>query len=274
MCSAVYIKKGHPLLGRTLDLEYDIERELIRVPSERHLEIARLHGGEDRYSFVGVGQDREDTVLMFDGVNSRGLAAAALNFPGDAVYTPTRAEKNGIASYEILPFVLSSCASVAEAAVALYGVGVTDRAYSEDTPPSALHFIFADSCGTLVAEPLEGGLRLYRNRTAVLTNSPALERQLGFIFDEIPAGHSSIERFCRGRELLSQREDAVEVEQDKGASHAFSDMMSILGNLSVPYGCSKRGDGYMQTRYISVMDTVSGEYTLFDLKARSLCSLS
>ena len=268
MCTAVYLRRGRALLGRTLDLEYDIDCRVLTVEGDAGLDIPWLYRPRG-YSFTGMGQSRRGVPLMFDGVNEHGLAAAALNFPADAFYAPDGAAKKGIPSYALIPFILSCCSSVSEAYTELSGAQITDRPFDGDTPITPLHFIFADKSGTLIAEPRKEGLMLYRNRSFVLANSPCLESQLGFVFEGVPSGYTSPERFRRASELLLQREEASSREPDLGASHAEWDMLSVLGSVAVPYGVSEREGGYSRTRYISVMDIATPSYKLCELKARS-----
>lgn len=268
MCTAVYLRRGRALLGRTLDLEYDIDCRVLTVEGGARLDIPWLYR-PCGYSFTGMGQNRAGVPLMFDGVNEHGLAAAALRFSGDAVYSSESDFQRGIPSYALIPFILSCCSSVAEAYTELSGAQITDRPFDGETPASPLHFIFADRSGTLIAEPTKDGLKLYRNRSFVLANSPSLERHLGFIFDGIPSGYTSPERFRRASELLLQREEASSRESDCGASHAEWDMLSVLGSVAVPYGVSEREGGYSRTRYISVMDLTAPSYKLCELTARS-----
>ena len=71
----------------------------------------------------------------------------------------------------LLPFVLGKAANLDEVEELLKHVNVIDEPSTGMTLPH--HYIFSDPSGeAIVAEPLEGGLKVYRRTMGVLTNSP------------------------------------------------------------------------------------------------------
>ena len=170
MCTAITLQtaQGEALLGRTMDFSHPLEPQLYAVPRG-----AAPWG--NRWAFLGMGQDIGRVVLA-DGVNEGGLAAAALYFPGYASFPPPSAARAGeVAAVELVNRLLGSCASAAEAAALLEKiriVGVPDPVTGTVAP---LHWILQDRSGRcLTAEQTASGLRLLENPVGVLSNSPDL----------------------------------------------------------------------------------------------------
>lgn len=161
MCTAL---RYGSLFGRTLDLEYDLGQ----TPTV-------MHG--NGYDILGMAITRNGHRLFFDGVNSRGLAGAALNFEGCACY---RALGHGtpIPSYELLPRTLLCCATVDEAEEMLKEVNITNDDFSSELKSTPLHFAFADKCRSIAVEQTQSGMTVYKNPTDVLTNSPEFPVQM------------------------------------------------------------------------------------------------
>ena len=51
-----------------------------------------------------------DYPLYYDAVNEKGLGMAGLNFVGNAVYQEPVEDKENVAQFEFIPWVLSQCA--------------------------------------------------------------------------------------------------------------------------------------------------------------------
>ena len=57
----------------------------------------------------------DDYPLYYEAFNEKGLGIAGLNFVGNAVYFDPKPEKDNIAQFELIPWILGTCASLAEA---------------------------------------------------------------------------------------------------------------------------------------------------------------
>jgi len=181
MCTALSLTTDSHYFGRTLDLEHTLSESVVIAPRRFPLPFRFMPHAGTHLSFIGMASVQDGFPLYYDAVNESGLCAAALNFPGFACYAPTAAEKTRqirLASFEVIPFVLSRCASVSQARALLERAVVCSEAFSCDMPPTPLHWMFGDGRETLVVEPLEGGLRLHDNPAGVLTNSPPFEEQM------------------------------------------------------------------------------------------------
>lgn len=131
---------------------------------------------------AAVGMNAVGLDVIIDGVNDAGLIAAAFNFPVSAQYvdvTPEQ-EANAIASHEVSTYLLTTCATVAEARAALESVpvhGPRMAAYGGQVP--MVHYSIHDAHGaSIVAEWIDGRLEIHDNPTHVLTNEPPFPSQL------------------------------------------------------------------------------------------------
>jgi len=171
MCTA--IQTGSRFFGRTLDVERSYDAAAVRVP--RGCALTFLHEATvPRHpAMIGVGIVQDGMPLYFDAANEAGLCAAGLRFHQSAVYLPPRAGMHNVASFELIPWLLSRCKTLREAAALLARTNITAESVSESLPAEPLHWIVADRTGTIVAEPLAGGLAVAENPFGVLSNEPS-----------------------------------------------------------------------------------------------------
>ena len=87
-------------------------------------------------------------------------------------------EKTNIAPFEIIPWILSQCASVSEALELLKDMNVVNIAFSDQLPNSDLHWMIADRKSCIVVESVREGLKIYDNPVGVMTNNPPFDKQL------------------------------------------------------------------------------------------------
>lgn len=177
MCTALVMQSGRKtnFLARTLDFSYPLEPGLYLIPRGRW-RGASGEGMYGRYASVGIGQEIPELVLT-DGVNEKGLAAAALYFPGYACYERREAGRTDrrctVAATDLVRYLLGCCASVGQLPELLGKIrliGVKDAVTGGEAP---LHWIVTDKSGSCcVIERTEEGMRLWKNEIGVLTNSP------------------------------------------------------------------------------------------------------
>ena len=69
------------IFGRTMDFSHDIIPQLYIVPNS-YVWFNSLNNSQmrDSYRFIGLGQELDGMFGLFDGVNEKGFAAAALYF--------------------------------------------------------------------------------------------------------------------------------------------------------------------------------------------------
>ena len=171
MCTAVFMKNKSTLFGRNLDLEYHYNEKITFVPRKFPLNFSSS-AEKEHYTIIGTAIIAEGFPLFYDGMNEKGLCAAGLNFPGEAVYLPEREGFYNVASFELIPQILGFCKNISEAKGFLEKTNITEKSFSKSFPPTPLHWIFADKTGCITVEPLKNGLKISENPAGVLTNSP------------------------------------------------------------------------------------------------------
>ena len=286
MCTAVSFRKRGFYFGRTLDNDSPFGEEVVIAPRGFYLRGAREH-----YAIIGMATVREGYPLYYDGMNEKGLCMAGLNFPGNAGYNPPSAGAENVPQYNLLPHILGSCASVAEAARALKAINLTDEPFSADMPAAPLHWMISDGQRDLVAECVEGHMQLYENTVGVLTNNPPFPVQYAALSDYmaltsgeprnafcpalglkpyckgmgamgLPGDYSSHSRFVRAA-FVRNNYELCEGEDGESA------LARILSAVEVPRGCCRSGDGWEVTLYSSRMDAAHGVYSYMTYKNRA-----
>ncbi len=260
MCTAVALHRDKRWFCRTLDIEETYGEALVLAP--RLFPWRFFCEGERRESLamLGVAHPCEGRPLYYDAVNECGLAMAALRFPKHAVYRPADAGKLGVASFELIPWVLGRCRSIGEARELLSRVTVTGDAFSDALPPTPLHWLLSDGRESLAIEPLDRGLSVTDAKFGVLTNAPPLRQQmenpaLGVLESEdatgLPGDFSSPSRFVRMAYVAQHAKELTTPDR----------CFSLLDPVSVPHGCARGiGGRPISTRYSAVIDLSAGVY--------------
>lgn len=190
MCTAVsFITQCH-YFGRNLDYEFSYDETVTVMP--RNFTLKYRSGIEMKVPFklsdvtnachfamIGMAYVVDDYPLYYDAVNEAGLGMAGLLFAGNAVYDHERVkDRDNVASFELIPWILGQCATVKQAVELLEKVHLTDEAFSDKLPPSPLHWMIADRERTIVVEATKSGMRIYDNPVHVLTNNPTFDFHL------------------------------------------------------------------------------------------------
>lgn len=174
MCTGLSLKNGnHHFFGRNLDLEIDYPVDVVIAPRNKKIPMRHTDDLDTHYAMFGVGLIQDDYPLYFDAANEKGLGMAGLAFWTSCYYKPVEEGKNNIASFEIIPYILGKCATVAEAKEVLKDMNITNEGFSPVMAPSALHWIISDSTSSIVVEQTkERGLMVYDDPYDVLANEP------------------------------------------------------------------------------------------------------
>lgn len=289
MCTAVsYLTNAH-YFGRNLDLERGYGEGVVMAPRKYPFSFRYAGACEHHDALIGMATVVDGYPLYFEATNESGLSAAGLNFPGNAYYQPLNPEKENIAPFEVIPYLLCTCGSVEEVRRKLEGVNVADISFSEQLPVSPLHWLIADRRQSLVLECTKDGMKLYDNPYAVLTNNPTFDYHLiniqnyqglhegaqsesdyslGMGAIGLPGDFSSTSRFVKAAFV---REKSV---CDGSESQSVNQFFHILRSVSMPNGCVRTPSGeYEYTRYSCCCNTDTGAYyytTYFDSTVRSL----
>ena len=285
MCTAmIYGSKKHHYFGRNLDLEHTYGESVVITP--RRFSFSLRSGGEMRehYAMIGAATVVGGYPLYYDAVNEHGLSMAGLNFVGNAHFYSPRGDGTDLAQFELLPYILGTCRDTHEARATLSRINLVDTPFSDDLPPSDLHYMLADRSGrSLVFEPLADGCKIYDNVVGVLTNNPPFPFQLenlklylnvtaneptdrfGGFFDlspssrgmgafGLPGDSSSPSRFVRAAFNL-----ANSVISD-GECESVSQFFHLLDSVAQIEGCVRVGGGYERTQYSSCCNIDAGIY--------------
>jgi choloylglycine hydrolase len=260
MCTAVALHRERRWFCRTLDIEEPYGETVVLAP--RKFGWHFLCEGERKQSLAMLGMAHlcKGRPLYYDAVSECGLAMAALRFPDHAAYRPKEAGKLGVASFELIPFLLGRCRSMEEARELLSRVTVTDDAVSRELLPTPLHWLLSDGRETVAIEPLEGGLSVIDAKYGVLTNAPPLGKQMenpalkvleGEDASGLPGDFSSPSRFVRMAFVAKNAKELTTPDR----------CFSLLDTVTVPCGCAKGiGGRAISTRYSAVIDLSAGIY--------------
>ena len=179
MCTAATYKTKDFYFGRTLDYEFSYGDEITITP--RNYPFHFRHSDKvlnSHYAIIGMAHVAGDYPLYYDAINEKGLGMAGLNFVGNAVYAEPVSDKENVAQFEFIPWILSQCATLEEARQKLSSMNLTNTQFNENFPCAQLHWILADVSGCLVIESMQDGLHIYENPVGVLTNNPPFPQQM------------------------------------------------------------------------------------------------
>jgi len=284
MCTAITLKTKDLYFGRTLDLEHSYAEEVTFTPRNFTLNFREKGTMSRHYAILGMAHVVSDEPLYYDGINEKGLAMAGLNFVGNAHYSPSEPGKDNIAHFELIPWILSQCASVSEAKKLMEKLNITDKPFSDELPVSQLHWMIADQKEAVTVEAVEEGLRVYPNPIGVLTNNPPFDKQLFqlnnymHLSPEEPENRFSelveLNHYSRGMGALGLPGDLS--SQSRFVRAAFTKLNSVCGmsegesvsqffhildTVAQTRGCCKVGENaYEITVYSSCCNTDKGIY--------------
>ena len=262
--------------GRNLDLEYHYREAVVTLGRRFVLPFRHLPAMGEHYAIIGIATVEEGYPLFYDAMNEHGLCVAALHFVKNAYYQKESTGKTPLAPYELIPYLLSRCRTVEEAARELMGISLVATPFSEKLPLSELHFLLSDKERSLVIEPRQKGLKCYQAPSELLTNNPPYPFHLlnqqqyerlsakenGITFSRglaafgLPGDFSSSSRFVRG---LFVKDHACFPKNEKAQ---LSQCFHILASVSMVEGCIRLKDKMPKTVYSAVLDKETGVYAI------------
>lgn len=281
MCTAFGINLSDRFFGRNLDLCGHFGERIVFTP--RNYEWSLRHGGvrKHRYAMIGMASVEDGFPLYAEAFNEKGLAMAGLNFVGNAVFSNRSVNgKQNVATFELILWLLGSCASIEEAAKSLDSLHLTNDCFRKDIPPAALHWFITDGVRSFTLESTKEGIALYENHCMTLTNNPPFpflvaewlnlpervvfqnakdyDRSLGFCADSlgkesaaIPGGYRSTDRFLRTAWILNHTKSTGE------PNHDLATCFQILEAVAPIYGCVQEPDGKPHYTVYSVCANLS-----------------
>lgn len=284
MCTAVKYVSDDLYFGRTLDNFCSYGEEIVIMPRRRKLVTRNAGTVSAHYAIIGVATVKDGSPLFYDACNEKGLAMAGLNFVGNACFGEIVCGKDNVATFELIPWILGSCATVEEVKLKLKNINITGIAFSPEMPAAQLHWIIADKDGAIVVECEKDGMHVYDNEIGVLANNPPFPIQkfglnnymsvspkapcndfsckikldtysYGMGGIGLPGDLSSQSRFVRAAFT------ALNSPKCETCEEGIGQMFHILGSVEQVRGCNIEADGtYEITLYTSCCNASKGIY--------------
>ena len=178
MCTAATYKTKDFYFGRTLEYEFSYGDSITVAP--RNYELNFRHQGKinSHYAIIGMAHIVDDYPLFYDAVNEKGVCMAGLNFVGNAVYSKPCSDRQNVAQFELISWILCQCKDMAEVRSLLNNINITDTPYNEHLPVAQLHYIICDRNDCITLECMADGMHIYDNPIGVLTNNPPFDIQM------------------------------------------------------------------------------------------------
>lgn len=251
--------EGMTATGRTMDWKEDPMTNLYIFPrgmERRGAESENTVKWTSKYgSLAAAGYD----IGICDGMNEKGLVANLLFLP-ESVYETDNDSRRVMGLSIWTQYILDNFATVDEAVKEM-----SKDSFRLDAPDlpngvkSRLHMSISDPTGnSAILEYLDGRVSIYEGpQYQVLTNSPAYNLQLAVNdywkqvggLNMLPGTNRSSDRFARASFYINN------VAQSGDPAIAIPTLMSVVRNVSVPYGISTPDSPHISsTRWRSISD--------------------
>lgn len=284
MCTAISYKTKDHYFGRNLDYEFSYEETVTITPRNYPFLFRKVKALPEHYAMIGMAYVVDDYPLYYDATNEKGLSMAGLNFPENAVYQSEIEEKDNVAPFEFIPWVLGQCATIAECKELLERMNLVRINFSDKLPLSPLHWLISDRDSSITVETMQDGLRVHDNPVGVLTNNPPFETQMfmlnnymGLSREQIENRFSSelnLQTYSRGMGAMGLPGDLSSASRFVKAAftklnsvsgetetESISQFFHILTSVEQQRGCVHMGnDQYEITIYSSCCNTDKGIY--------------
>lgn len=296
VCTALTYKAENFYFGRNLDYEHGFGEEVIVMPRNYDVKMSSLKPLGAKYAVLGMGCVAADFPLFFDAVNETGLCAAGLRFADNAFFKNKESEKENVAQYEFVPWLLARCANVGEAKEKIFNMNMTDLPFCENMPASPLHWLIADKKECITLEITKEGTFVYDNPVGVLTNNPpfpfqmfALNDYLGLSAEnpENRFGNINLKAYSRGMGALGLPGDfssrsrfvkavfaKLNTARTNSKAEALNAVFHLLASVEQPKGCCKtENGGYEKTLYSGCINADKGIYFYKTYENFGICAV-
>ena len=290
MCTAVTYKTKDFYFGRTLDYEISYKEEVTITPRNYEFKFKNKEAINSHYAIIGMAYVAENYPLYYDAINEKGLGMAGLNFVENAYYNDIQENKDNIAQFEFIPWILSQCSTTKEAKKLIEKINLINTPFNEQLPLAQLHWIIADAEESITVEAVKEGIKIYDNPVGVLTNNPPFDKQLFALNNYRNLSNKSpqntfatnleLQQYSRGMgaiglpgDLSSQsrfvRASFVKMNSVSGEdeNESVSQFFHILNSVDQQRGCCQLDNGkYEITIYTSCCNASKGiyYYTTYD----------
>ncbi len=284
MCTAVTYKTKDFYFGRTLDYEYSYKEEVTITPRNYEFKFRNEETISSHYAIIGMAYVADNYPLYYDAINENGLGMAGLNFVGNAYYNDIQENKDNIAQFEFIPWILSQCSTTKEAKKLIEKINLINTPFNGQLPLAQLHWIIADAEESITVEAVKDGIKIYDNPVGVLTNNPPFDKQLFALNNYMNLSNKSpkntfatnleLQQYSRGMgaiglpgDLSSQsrfvRASFIKMNSVSGKdeNESVSQFFHILNSVDQQRGCCELEDGkYEITIYTSCCNVSKGIY--------------
>ena len=298
MCTAFSFSADDHYFGRNLDLDHHYNEEVVITPRNYLYSFRHASKKVAQYAMIGIATVIDNYPLYYEAINEKGLCVAGLNFPGNAVYHNEKIHEQNIASFELIPWILSQCKSTGEAKALLEKTNICNTSFRNDLPTTPLHWIVSDQDHSIGIEPMQYGLAIMENPSNVLTNSPPLPYHLynlnnylnltaeppnnrfstklnlapyslGMGAIGLPGDASSSSRFIR---CVFHKEN---MRRENTTEFNISQVFHLLDSVAQYDGCVKTSIGFEKTRYSICCNATKGifYYTTYENRQISAIDL-
>jgi choloylglycine hydrolase len=264
-------------------MECSYNEKVIITPRNYNFKFRMSGELTNHYAIIGIGAVVDNYPLYYDATNEKGLSVAGLNFPVSAKFSESVNDKNNVAVFELIPWILSNCSSVDDVRDLLKETNIVSMDFNKTYKSAELHWMISDKDYSIVLECVDEGMKIYYNPVHVLTNNPEFQTQIfninnymnltreepetrfaeGFDFNKysrgmgalgLPGDLSSMSRFVRGA-FTRLNSVCGDTEND-----SVSQFFHILQSVSQTNGCVRVGVSFEKTLYSSCCNTDKGIY--------------
>lgn len=198
MCTAISVTNKHHYFGRTLDIEYDIIKDVVITPRNFSFSFKNLNTIKNHMAIIGAATVSDNYPLYYEATNEAGLSMAGLNFTHSASFDREPHRLYNVETYELIPWILCQCANVNQAKELLEQTNIICNGFNSQYGKSKLHWIISDKKKSITLESTCEGIKIYNNPLGVLTNEPTFEFHLSNIKNCINLNPNSPQVFNLG----------------------------------------------------------------------------
>lgn len=298
MCTAISDTHTCHLFGRTLDIERSYGESVVLTPRRYPFRFLHEPPAHSHPAILGIAHIASQFPLYYDAINEAGLAIAGLKFSKNAVYFPPRSKGHNVASFEVIPWMLSQCKTVSSALELLRNTTITHESFSPDLPATPLHWLIADRERAITLESTADGLQIHENPFGVLTNNPSFAYHVTHLSDFLHLGSAPVEnRLCPSvpQERYSGGLSAMGLPGDFSSASRFvravfvknhtchgtseaeeiSRFFHMMDSVAQPRGCIRTETGeQLQTVYTSCANTATRTYYFTTYHCRRIRAVS
>ena len=177
MCTAATYKTKDHYFGRNMDFDFSYNETVTVTPRKFPLHFRKMPDMDSHYAMIGMAMVSDNYPLYYEATNEKGLSIAGLHFAGYAEYKEEVPDKENVASFEFILWILGQCANISEVRERLSRINIVNLAFSDEFPPAPLHWMISDREESIVVECVKEGLNVYDNPAGVLTNNPPFDQQ-------------------------------------------------------------------------------------------------